>query len=73
MALEKEVVEKGLTDRGLETTLSDNLTFETEEQMNATLDGLKPRTFDNIEDVLKDDKLSTIVRTYGDKRQSGSH
>jgi hypothetical protein len=70
MALEKEVVEQGLTERGLESTLADNLSFDTEEQMNATLDGLKPRTFETIEDVLKDDKLSTIVRTYGDKRQS---
>ncbi len=70
MAIEKEVVEQGLTDRGLESTLADNLSFDTEEQMNATLDGLKPRTFETIEDVLKDEKLSTMVRTYGDKRQS---
>jgi len=70
MALEKEVVEQGLESRGLETTLAGNLSFETEEQMNATLDSLKPRTFETIEDVLEDEKLSTMVRTYGDKRQS---
>jgi len=70
MALEKEVVEQGLESRGLETTLAGNLSFDTEEQMNATLDGLKPRTFETIEDVLEDEKLSTMVRTYGDKRQS---
>ena len=70
MALEKEVVEQGLESRGLETTLAGNLSFDTEEQMNATLDSLKPRTFETIEDVLEDEKLSTMVRTYGDKRQS---
>ena len=70
MALEKEVVEQGLESRGLETTLAGNLSFETKEQMNATLDSLKPRTFETIEDVLEDEKLSTMVRTYGDKRQS---
>jgi len=59
-----------LTDRGLETTLADNLSFDTEEQMKTTLDGLKPRTFESIEDVMKDGDLSKIVRTYGDKRQS---
>ena len=70
MALEKEVVEQGLETAGLNKALADNLSFDTEEQMNATLNGLKPRTFETIEDVLKDEKLSTIVRTYGDKRQS---
>ena len=70
MAIEKEAVEQGLTSRGIDTALATTFNFETEEQMNATLDQLKPRTFSSIEDVLKDEKLSAMVRTYGDKRMS---
>lgn len=68
MAIEKSVIEQGLTERGLESTLANAFSFETEEMMNSTLDQLKPRTFETIEDVLKDEKLSVMVRTYRDKQ-----
>lgn len=70
MTIEKNIVEQGLKDREINIALADNLSFETEEQMNTTLDDLKQRTYGTIEDVLKDEKLSTIVRNYGDKRLS---
>lgn len=70
MAIDKTIVEQGLEARGLDSALADNFNFETEDSMNSTLDSFKPRTFENIEDVMKDENLSKMIRTYGDKRLS---